>query len=259
MTSRSLDAVADYLNAYLRIREIPDYPNALNGVQVANGSAIERIAAAVDISRTVIQGAIGVQANLLLVHHGIFWAGLQAMRGAYYERVKLLIDHEIALYAVHLPLDAHPVIGNNALLAEYLELTPVDGFGDFCGVRVGVQGESSVPTTVLVDRARLLARQHGGEVRVTPIEAGRVTRRWAICTGAGASASTLAEAAAAGIDTLIVGEGPHWTAVDAPDSGLVIVYAGHYATETLGIRALAERVGEVFKLPWSFIDSPTGL
>jgi putative NIF3 family GTP cyclohydrolase 1 type 2 len=94
---------------------------------------------------------------------------------------------------------------------------------------------------------------------VTPIEPGRLTRQWAICTGAGAGVETLREAAARGIDTLIVGEGPHWTAVDGPEAGLVIIYAGHYATETLGVRALAAQVSDRFGIPHEFINAPTGL
>jgi putative NIF3 family GTP cyclohydrolase 1 type 2 len=184
---------------------------------------------------------------------------LQPIRGVLYERLKLLFDNDIALYAAHLPLDGHPELGNNALLAKALELEPLRGFAKFRGFMIGVQGEAAVSTRTLLRRTSSFARDHGGEVRSTPIDDDRMTRRWAVCTGAGASASTLAEAALEGIDTLIVGEGPHWTAVDAPDSGLVIVYAGHYATETLGVRALAKRVSETFSLPWSFIDSPTGL
>jgi putative NIF3 family GTP cyclohydrolase 1 type 2 len=85
------------------------------------------------------------------------------------------------------------------------------------------------------------------------------TRRWAICSGSGANADTLREAVDGGIDTLIVGEGPHWTAVDAIDSGITVFYAGHYATETLGVRAIAERVSGAFGIPWCFVDAPTGL
>jgi len=86
-----------------------------------------------------------------------------------------------------------------------------------------------------------------------------MTSRWAICTGAGASAETLHEAAERNIDTLIVGEGPHWTAVDADELGITIIYAGHYATETLGVQALAAYVAERYDVPWHFIDVPTGL
>ncbi len=259
MTGVSLATIADHLDTLLRTNAIADYSNALNGVQLAHRGPVTRVAASVDVSRAVIEATVAARANLLLVHHGMFWGGLQPLRGVQYERVKLLLDHDVAVYSAHLPLDAHPDVGNNALLARELGLTPSAGFAEHHGTAIGVRGTSIVETASLIARADAFARQHGGEVRSTHSEHGRMTRHWAICTGAGASAATLAEAAAAGVDTLIVGEGPHWTAVDAPESGLVIIYAGHYATETLGVRALASRLGEVFDLPWSFIEAPTGL
>ena len=259
MTGIPLATIADYLDTLLRTSAIPDYPNAVNGVQLAHRGPVMRLAASVDISRVVIEQAAAARANLLIVHHGMFWSGLQPLRGVQYERVRLLFDHDIAVYAAHLPLDAHPDLGNNVLLAAELGLTPSDGFALHQGTMIGVRGSSDVTTMSLVERARAFARQHGGDVRVSALEPDRRTRRWAICTGGGASASTLAEAVAAGIDTLIVGEGPHWTAVEAPENGLAIVYAGHYATETLGVRALAKAAADVFGLPWSFIEAPTGL
>lgn len=259
MTGVPLATIADLLDTMLRTSAIPDYPTALNGVQLEHRGPVTRVAASVDISRSVIEQTIAAGANLLVVHHGMFWSGLQPLRGAHYGRVRLLIEHDIAVYSAHLPLDAHPDLGNNVLLARALGLEPSDGFAEHKGVMIGVRGRSDVSTAALLERARGFAQRHGGDVRTTSVDRGRTTRHWAICTGAGASASTLAEAAATGVDTLIVGEGPHWTAVDAPEAGLVIIYAGHYATETLGVQALAGRLGDVFDLPWSFIDVPTGL
>lgn len=259
MNPATLDSIAEHLDELLRVAELPDYPNALNGVQLMNRGQITRVAASVDISRRVIEQTIQVGANLLIVHHGMFWGGLQPLRGSQYERVRLLLDNDIAVYSAHLPLDAHPEVGNNFLLARELGLTPAAGFAEYRGLLVGVRGEAHVSTAALLERAQQFAARHGGAVRATPIDAGRMTARWAICTGAGASAETMAEATATGIDTLIVGEGPHWTAVDAPEAGMVIIYAGHYATETLGVRALTERVAERFGIPWSFVEAPTGL
>jgi dinuclear metal center YbgI/SA1388 family protein len=259
MSGTPLASIAEYLDELLHIDELPDYPNALNGVQLSNRGGITRIAASVDISRRVIEETIQLRANLLIVHHGMFWGGLQPLRGARYERLRLLLDNDIAVYSAHLPLDAHPEIGNNVLLAAELGLTPNGGFAEYRGLMIGVRGEANITTTTVLDRAKTFAMKHGGVARATPMDPERATRRWAICTGAGASADTMAEALGAGIDTLIVGEGPHWTAVDAPEAGLVIVYAGHYATETLGVRALAERVLDRFGIPRSFVDAPTGL
>ncbi len=259
MTEIDLDAVAGYLDGLLRIHELPDYPNALNGVQLTHRGPIRRVAVAVDISRRVIDQVVAAGANMLVVHHGMFWSGLQAIRGPQYERLRTLLDNDIAVYSAHLPLDAHPDVGNNALLAATLALTPTAGFAEHKGFMIGVRGEADVSTMQLFARARSFAQRHGGDARATPIADGQITRRWAICTGAGASASTMTEAVAAGIDTLIVGEGPHWTAVDAPEAGMVIIYAGHYATETLGVCALGERISDRFGIPWSFVEAPTGL
>jgi dinuclear metal center YbgI/SA1388 family protein len=255
----ALGEIVARLDAWLRASEIPDYAGAINGLQVQNGGAVRKVAAAVDLSRRTIEAAIAAGANLLLVHHGAFWGGVQPIRGAWYDRLRLLMSNDIAVYASHLPLDMHPEIGNNVLLARALGLDPDGGFGRFQTVMIGVRGETDISTSELAARASAHARAHGGHVVATPFDGSRRTHRWAICTGAGASSDTIREAALSGIDTLIVGEGPHHTAVEAPEAGLVIIYAGHYATETLGVRALAERVAGEFDIPWTFIEAPTGL
>jgi dinuclear metal center YbgI/SA1388 family protein len=198
-------------------------------------------------------------ADLVLVHHGLFWSGLHPMVGPRYARLRTLVQHDIAVYSSHLPLDRHTELGNNALLARALGLTPSGAFARFESIAIGVRGTADMLTADMVARADAVAREHGGLARATATTDDRRTRAWGICTGAGASAETLDEAVALGLDTLIVGEGAHWTAVDAPERGLVIIYAGHYATETFGVRALAEDVGRRFDLPWSFIDAPTGM
>src|SRR5471032_3310479 len=120
-------------------------------------------------------------------------------------------------------------------------------------------GEADIDTATLVARADTVARAEGGKVVSVGLDAGRRTRRWAICTGAGASSDSLREAAAAGVDTLIVGEGAHHTGVDAMERGIAVIYAGHYASETFGVRALGAELESKFGLPWSFVASPTGL
>lgn len=258
MSSVPLSAIVSWCDAQLRTPEIPDYAPALNGLQVANGGTVTHIAAAVDGSQRAIAGAAAAGADLLLLHHGMFWGGAQRLVGPYYERLRTLLQHNVAVYASHLPLDLHPSLGNNALLASWLGLTPSRGFGAFQHVSVGCQGESDVTTASLVARAGELAAQHGGRVHHTLLDANRRTRRWAIITGAGASSTSLRDAAEQGIDTLITGEGPHHTAVEAPELGLVVIYAGHYATETLGVSALADAVSREFGVPWTFVAAPTG-
>jgi dinuclear metal center YbgI/SA1388 family protein len=255
----SLRELAHYTDSLLETTTTPDYVNALNGVQLENRSPIRKLAAAVDFSTRAIHGAITSGANLLVVHHGMFWGGLESLSGSSYKRVRMLIEADIAVYASHLPLDRHPTLGNNALLARELGLQPSASFASFQDIFIGLRGESDTETAAIVTCVREFARPHGGDVRTSVIQDGRRTRKWAICTGAGASSDTLREAGTMGVDTLIVGEGPHWTAIHAEENDLAIIYAGHYATETLGVCALARHLGEKYDLPWNFVSAPTGL
>jgi dinuclear metal center YbgI/SA1388 family protein len=251
--------LAQYADSLLETATTPDYTGAMNGLQLENRSEIRGIAAAVDFSTRAINGAIASKANLLVVHHGMFWDVPALILGSTYRRLRLLFENDIAVYSSHLPLDRHPTLGNNVLLARRLGLLPTATFARFQGVSIGVSGESQVETAVLADQARKFAKSYGSEVRTTLIRSDRQTKRWGICTGAGASTETLNEAREMKIDTLIVGEGPHWTAVYAEENELTIIYAGHYATETLGVRALAENLGAKFEIPSSFVSTPTGL
>jgi dinuclear metal center YbgI/SA1388 family protein len=255
----TLDRVAQHLDVLLRTHEIPDYPGALNGVQVDHIGPVRRCAGAVDASLRTIRGAADAGANLLIVHHGLFWGGVQPLRGRYLERIRSLIAGDIAVYSSHLPLDLHPTLGNNAQLARALDLNPSAGFARFQTVDIGLMGEADLATMDVAHRVAAVAERNGGRLVTTGVRPDRRTRRWAVCTGAGASSDTLREAAAARVDTLIVGEGPHHTAVDAEELGIAVLYAGHYATETFGVRALGEELERTFGLPWSFIAAPTGL
>jgi len=144
--------IARNLDALLRTAEIPDYANALNGIQVETSDDIVKVAAAVDVRERTIQGARDAGANLLLVHHGLFWGGVQPLRGPYLRRIRALLDGRIALYSSHLPLDAHREMGNNALLASELELTPQSGFARHKTTEIGVMGTAAIPTLELLGR-----------------------------------------------------------------------------------------------------------
>lgn len=254
-----LARIAAHLDALLRTADIPDYPGAMNGVQVEHRGPVTRCAVAVDASLHTIQGAADAGANLLVVHHGLFWGGMPPITGRFYQRMRLLMQHDIAVYSSHLPLDLHPELGNNHLLARELGLMPTAGFARFQSIQVGVMGETDVTTASLVVRLDALARREGGTLTVVGNTPGRQTRRWAICTGAGASSDSLREAADAGVDTLITGEGPHHTGVEAPELGIAVLYAGHYATETFGVRALGAELQRTFGVPCVRVDAPTGL
>ena len=248
-----------FLDSLLETSQIPDYPSAINGLQLANAGKIKKLAACVDFSSRTVARTVEEKADFLIVHHGMFWGGTRPITGAAYTRMRILLDNDVAVYASHLPLDRHPIFGNNVLLSGQLGLTPSGEFASYKGTTIGVRGTSDIPTADLVDRSRRFATTHGGNAIATAFPDGRRTRRWAVCTGGGASAETLQEATRSQVDTLIVGEGPHWTAVEAEDLDMVIIYAGHYATETLGVAALTEHAAKTFDLEWTTIHAPTGL
>lgn len=255
----SISEIAAYLDDLLKTSEIPDYPGAINGLQLTTRLEIHRVATAVDYSGVVVREAVLAGAQLLLVHHGMFWGAPMPITGSRYTVLTALIENGVSVYSSHLPLDLHPQLGNNVLLAETLGLEPSGGFARFKGLEIGVSGEGEIATADLLERARSFAQQQGGSLITTVFPEGRLTRRWGVCTGAGADGDTIREAVERGIDTMIVGEGPHHTAVQARDLDIVIMYAGHYATETLGVRALGVHLAKEFHLESVFLDAPTGL
>jgi dinuclear metal center YbgI/SA1388 family protein len=243
-----------YLDDYLRVaEEVADAPEALNGLQVGNAGEITRLAAAVDMCEATVRLATEQRADCLLVHHGLFWGGLRPLVGPAYRRVAALIHGNIALYAAHLPLDRHPEVGNNSVLARLLGVTVRGEFGSYHGAPIGVWGEYSSKRDEL---SWSLTKALGSAPRLLPFGPERV-QRVGIVTGAGGS--LIPQAAAAGLDTYVTGEGQHWTFFDAEELGINVFYAGHYATETVGVKALAEHAARKFDLPWVFLDHPTGL
>ena len=249
-----LDELVGYLDDYLHLRdEVADPPEALNGLQVANAGEVTRVAAAVDLCEATIRMAAEQGANCLLVHHGLFWGGVRPLVGPAYRRVAGLIARNIALYSAHLPLDRHPDVGNNAGLARLLGVTVRGEFGSYHGASIGVWGDMDASRD---DLGRALAATLGAVPRLLPFGPERV-RRVGIVTGAGGS--LIPQAAAAGLDTFVTGEGPHWTFFNAEELGVNVFYAGHYATEVVGVQALGAHVAAKFGLPWTFLDHPTGL
>jgi dinuclear metal center YbgI/SA1388 family protein len=254
-----LRELIDYFDFELRTPEIPDYDAAQNGLQLENSGKVTSIAAAVDCSTQTIEGAVAARASVLIVHHGMYWRGAEPLVGVNLARVRAALAGDLAVYSSHIPLDMHPELGNNVQLARALGLEADGAFGRYRDVEIGVMGRSDLSTSDLFSRVREYSAQYATVAVSTSIPGGHQSRRWAIITGSGASPESLAEARERGVDTLIVGEGPHHTAVEAIERGPVVIYGGHYATETLGVRALAERAAERFDVPWTFIDVPTGL
>lgn len=242
-----------YLDDYLEVDGFPDYSNALNGVQVQGPERIECLAVAVDVSEQTIDAALEAGADALLVHHGLFWGGLRPLTGPLYRKVAALVRARAGLYSVHLPLDAHPEVGNCAVLARELKLEPDGRFGSYEGVEIGVQAPVAVERETLRTR---LEDVLGGSVQLLAGGPSSI-ERVAVMTGAGGS--FVEEAADAGVDALVTGEGSHHAYVAAMEHGVNVYLGGHYATETWGVRALAAHLEERFDLEWTFIDAPSGL
>ena len=251
----NLADLVSHLDTELRIAEIADYSNALNGLQLENHQGkVTKIVAAVDATLPVMRKAVAVGADLLIVHHGMFWSGLQTWTGPVFQKLKLCHDSGLAVYSAHLPLDVHPVLGNNAQIAQALGLTPAGGFLEYKGSNVGVTADHTMPLEELTTRFKNALA--GSSVHVCG-GGPKTTRKIGISSGG--SGSEVAAAAKAGIDTFITGEGPHWSYTLAEEVGINVLYGGHYATETFGVKALAAHIEAKFGIPWEFVDHPTGL
>ena len=245
--------IAEYADEYLRLSQIEDWPNALNGLQLENSGTVTKIAAAVDVSTRALERAADARVNLLVVHHGMFWPGLRPVTKGLYRQLKTALDHDIAIYSAHLPLDLHPEIGNNVLLIRALGIENSEPFFQEKGSLLGRRALVNVSVSEIAAR---LEKVMGGAVK--QIAAGpKIAGHVGVITGA--AGSEVERVAAEGIETFITGEAPHWAAVAAEELGINVLLGGHYATETFGVKALAARLSERFKISYTFIDCPTGL
>ena len=253
MPKTSLAAIVSHCDQILRTRETGDYDGAVNGLQMENAGTVTRIAATVDASLATVQLAIAAKADLLIVHHGLFWSPVQPWTGRKYELVRRLVENNLAVYSSHLPLDAHPRFGNNARLAAALGLKSLQPFFESHGQPIGWQARRKISRAAL---AQKVERATGAKTLLIPGGREMCDRIGIVTGGAGGD---LKLAAAAGVDTFITGEGPHWTYALAEELGMNVIYGGHYATETFGVKALAAALAKKFRLPWEFLDHPTGL
>lgn len=247
------DELVSFLDEYLQISAYPD--KSSNGLQVEGKEEVGRVAFAVDTTLKTIGRAVKEKADMLIVHHGMIWGGLNYVTGIHYKRLKALMESGLNLYVAHLPLDAHPEVGNNVELLRLLDLEPKGPFGEYRGLSVGFWGEFEKPEPI-EKVAQTLAEKLDATVKTYEFGKREIKTVGAV---SGAGAFSLEEAYRKGIDLLITGEFGHTdylTAVDLPQSVLV---AGHYKTETLGVRALMRLLKERFDLEVFFIDEPTGL
>lgn len=253
MPKASLAAIVQYCDRILRTKEIGDYGGAVNGLQVENRGSVSRIAATVDASLATIKLAIEAKADLLIVHHGLFWSPSHPWTGKKYELIRLLMENNLAVYSSHLPLDAHPKLGNNAQLCAVLGLKKLEPFFTSHGGPIGFKSRQKI------SRDELAARLERALDDAPLLLPGGDTMCECIGVVTGGAGDGLKQAAAEGVDTFITGEGQHWTYALAEELGMNVFYGGHYATETFGVKALAAELSRKFKVPWVFLDYPTGL
>ena len=245
--------IVSYTDRFLRVRDVGDWDNALNGLQIENSGRVTRIGAAVDISTCNLSEAAKQKIDLLIVHHGLFWRGLQPVRGVLRRQLRIAFENDIALYSAHLPLDVHPRVGNNAQLAKALGLQSAQPFLQEKGQAVGLKVRVSMRRNELV---RNLQSTLHGPVKVFDFGPNETRCIGIVTGGAGSEVYRVLDE---GIDTFITGEGPHWAAVAAEELGINLLLGGHYATEVFGVKALAAHLSKRFKVPWGFMDAPTGL
>ena len=247
---------ANEMSSVLNIRDFDSADSSLNGVQVGDlNSEIRKIAFSVDASLDTISEAARQKADMLFVHHGLFWGRPKAITGAHYDRVKTLLDNNIALFACHLPLDAHMEMGNNARMAKRLGMEDIEPFSFYKGIHVGVKGRLECPMTAGEIIARLGIREN-----VTDYIVNGGDRRFStlgIVSGEGAS--DIYEAIDDGLDALITGESRYSTVNDCREAGMSMLCLGHYETETFGVKAVMEYVSSKMGLETCFVDMPLGL
>jgi dinuclear metal center YbgI/SA1388 family protein len=243
-----LDIITQFCDDRVKREEIPDFTGSENGLQIANNGDVTKIGASVDAGLDPFQKATTAGIDFLIVHHGLYWNPPIPLVDSSYKKIKMALDGNLAVYASHLPLDSHPEIGNNAILAHKLKLKPVGTFLPHEGVDIGLLAEGIDARKELVVRLKDLFPSG-----IKAIEFGsKNLEKIAVLTGSGQAA--VGEVLAAGTDTLVTGELRQHHFNMAQELGLNLYACGHYATETFGVDALGQEVAKKFGLPYQFID-----
>ncbi|MCL2381137.1 MAG: Nif3-like dinuclear metal center hexameric protein [Treponema sp.] len=253
MTTHALDK---FFRGLLDIDGFKDIDSSLNGIQVDNnGGEVRKMAFAVDACMETFKRAARAGAGLLFVHHGLFWGKPLSLEGGHLQRVKFLLDNNIALYAVHLPLDQHPRLGNNAVLAEMLGIKEPEPFGLYHGRKIGYKGSLSSALTI-EEAASRISYMGRPPLGIFPFGKKEILTCGVISGGAAREAPQALEE---GLDLYIAGESSHSVYHQALEGGLNMIAGGHYSTEVWGVKRMMEECVAQFGIDCEFIDVPTGL
>jgi len=253
MTTKDFDR---YFMTILDIEGFIQSDHSMNGLQVDNdGRGIGKVAFAVDACMETFERTLASGADILFVHHGLFWGAPLALTGSHRQRIAFLLKHNIALYAVHLPLDQHPVHGNNAALAELLGISDLEPFGEYHGKKIGYKGK--LTSALTVDEAAKRIEFMGRPAPTILPFGARVNTTCAVISGGASHEST--QAIAEGVDLYVTGEASHTMYHTALEGKLNVVAGGHYSTEVWGVRKLMLQFSTDSGLETEFIDAPTGL
>jgi dinuclear metal center YbgI/SA1388 family protein len=253
MKSISCQSITTFLDSYLKNSTIKD--SSCNGLQVQGQDVITTIGLAVDACMASYKKAVKNKCQMLIVHHGLIWDSLTTISGPTYQHIKYLIDNNLNLFASHLPLDAHPIVGNNIQLAKLLKLRSIRLFGAYHGTDIGYAGKLPSPVSIerLKDRVNTLLDTQSSYLPFGKKSISTV----GIVSGGGSSC--LPEAIRDGIDCVITGESAHWNHHAALEAGINVLYGGHYQTETLGVKALGKVIEKKFRVKTIFLDEPTNI
>jgi len=242
-----------YMDDYLRVTEISDV--SINGLQIEGKKEVKKVCLGVDSSLEIFKEASKRKADLILVHHGLIWGGLKSIRGLVKERISYLLENGISLYAAHLPLDMHPEVGNNIGLIKILNLSDPEPFGAYHGLKIGFKGKYEKMKSIK-EVSKTLERALPAKVESFNFGPDKI-KSVGIVSGGGGSA--FEDCIKEEIDLFITGEPSHTIYHIAKEAGINLIFAGHYATEKLGVMALGKNIEEKYKIKTEFIDIPTGL
>ena len=253
----TLEEIRQFVETQLNVKDYEKIDKAINGFQVEKRGKIQKLCLAVDFCLETLDQAILQKADAILVHHGIFWGKPFPITGRYYHLIEKLIKHNIALLALHLPLDMHKKFGNNIGLIEELGFSHSHCFGDYHGLKLLFMGKAQENSGKTLGELLKNYRKRFGDPLFVVGKEDRVVNKLAVCSGGGLFG--LEDAKKEGADAFLVGDANHTMYHLAKELDIAVISGGHYATETIGVKRLGEHMAELFSLDTVFLDVPTGL